>query len=80
MGTADIAKTLADLAAVDIKPVASALDVDLGSLLTQLDPSSGFFGHDKVEGVSPPPTASRTTVSIWRSTPPSCRPSRAPRR
>jgi hypothetical protein len=52
VGTDDTAKTLADLAGVGIKPVAGALDVDLGSLLTQLDPSGGFFGHDKVEGVA----------------------------
>jgi hypothetical protein len=52
VGAHDTAPDLADLAKAGIKPVASALDVDLGSLLTQLDPSGGFFGHDKVEGVA----------------------------
>ena len=35
-----------------ITPVAKSLDVDLGGLLTTLDPTGGFFGHDKVEGVA----------------------------
>jgi len=52
VGAHDTAPDLADLAKAGIKPVASALDVDLGSLLTQLDPTGGFFGHDKVEGVA----------------------------
>src|SRR6185503_2994969 len=41
-----------DLAKVGITPVSKALDVDLGGLLTGLDPTGGFFGHDKIEGVA----------------------------
>ena len=47
--TADAVK---DLAAAGITPVAKALHLDLGALVTGLDPSGGFFGHDKVEGVA----------------------------
>ena len=28
------------------------LDVDLGALVTRLDPSGDFYGHDKIEGVA----------------------------
>jgi hypothetical protein len=41
-----------DLAAVGITPVAKKLHLDLGALVTTLDPSGGFFGPDKVEGVA----------------------------
>jgi hypothetical protein len=47
--TADATK---DLAAAGIKPVTKKLHLDLGALVTSLDPSGGFFGHDKVEGVA----------------------------
>jgi hypothetical protein len=47
--TADATK---DLAAVGIRPVSKRLHLDLGALVTTLDPSGGFFGHDKVEGVA----------------------------
>jgi hypothetical protein len=52
VGTDDTAKSSADLAGVGITPVRKSLDVDLGALLTGLDPTGGFFGHDKVEGVA----------------------------
>jgi hypothetical protein len=52
VGTDDTATATADLAAAGIKPVSKSLDVDLGALVTTLDPSGGFFGHDKVEGVA----------------------------
>jgi hypothetical protein len=52
VGDADTATATQDLAAVGIKPVAKSEDVDLGGLLTKLDPTGGFFGHDKVEGVA----------------------------
>jgi hypothetical protein len=42
----------AALQAVGITPVAKAPYLDLGGLLTTLDPSGGFFGHDKIEGVA----------------------------
>lgn len=52
VGTDDTATAAADLAKVGITPVSKALDVDLGGLLTTLDPTGGFFGHDKIEGVA----------------------------
>lgn len=52
VGKADTAAALALLAKAGIQPVAQSLDVDLGGLLTQLDPSGGFFGHDKIEVVA----------------------------
>jgi len=32
--------------------VTKKLDLDLGALVTRIDPSGAFFGHDKVEGVA----------------------------
>jgi len=52
VGTDDTATATADLAKAGITPVTKSLDVDLGGLLTGLDPTGGFFGHDKVEGVA----------------------------
>jgi hypothetical protein len=52
VGADDTATATADLAAVGVKPVTKGLDVDLGGLLTTLDPTGGFFGHDKIEGVA----------------------------
>jgi hypothetical protein len=52
VGTDDTAAATSDLAAVGIKPVSKSLDIDLGGLLTRLDPTGGFFGHDKIEGVA----------------------------
>lgn len=39
------------LTANQITPVAKSLYLDLGALVTKLDPTGGFFGHDKVEGI-----------------------------
>ena len=52
VGDDDTATTTADLAGAGIVPAAKTLDVDLGGLLTGLDPTGGFFGHDKIEGVA----------------------------
>lgn len=41
-----------DLAAVGIKPVKSALFLDVAGLVTAIDPKGDFYGHDKVEGVA----------------------------
>jgi hypothetical protein len=40
------------LQANGIQPVTKALALDLGGLVSALDPTGGFFGHDKVEGVT----------------------------
>jgi hypothetical protein len=52
VGTDDTGQSQKDLAGVGVTPVRKSLDVDLGGLLTGLDPTGGFFGHDKVEGVA----------------------------
>lgn len=39
------------LRAAGVTPVAKSLSLDLGGLVTALDPTGGFFGHDKVEGI-----------------------------
>ncbi|MEU7787011.1 esterase-like activity of phytase family protein [Amycolatopsis sp. NPDC049159] len=52
VGKDTTAQATADLAAAGIKPVSKKLYLDLGALVTGLDPSGGFFGHDKVEGVA----------------------------
>ncbi|MCU1684362.1 MAG: 3-phytase [Amycolatopsis sp.] len=52
VGTDDTVTSIADLAAAGVKTVSKKLDVDVGGLLTSLDPTGGFFGHDKVEGVA----------------------------
>ncbi|QWF78409.1 esterase-like activity of phytase family protein [Amycolatopsis sp. CA-230715] len=52
VGAHDTEEATRDLADVDIKPVKKKLHVDVGGLLTRLDPKGGFFGHDKIEGVA----------------------------
>lgn len=52
VGKDDTAASRADLEAAGVTPVRKRLGVDLGALLTGLDPSGGFFGHDKIEGVA----------------------------
>jgi hypothetical protein len=52
VGKDDTAQSRADLAKAGITPVRKSLGLDLGALLTRLDPSGGFFGHDKIEGVA----------------------------
>lgn len=39
------------LQAAGITPVKSSLHFDLGAFLTRVDPTGGFFGHDKIEGL-----------------------------
>jgi hypothetical protein len=52
VGTADTADATKALAAAGITPAAERDYLDLGGLLSRLDPTGGFFGHDKVEGVA----------------------------
>jgi hypothetical protein len=52
VGADDTATAQSALAAVGVTPVRKSLGLDLGGLLTKLDPAGGFFGHDKVEGVA----------------------------
>ncbi|GGF32922.1 esterase-like activity of phytase family protein [Williamsia phyllosphaerae] len=40
------------LRAARITTATKTLDLDLGALVTRIDPSGAFFGHDKVEGVA----------------------------
>jgi hypothetical protein len=39
------------LQANHVTPVTKSLYLDLGGLVSRLDPTGGFFGHDKVEGI-----------------------------
>ncbi|HEX3588370.1 MAG TPA: esterase-like activity of phytase family protein, partial [Pseudonocardiaceae bacterium] len=52
VGTDDTADSTADLASVGIMPATESLFLDVSGLVTGLDPTGGFFGHDKVEGVA----------------------------
>jgi hypothetical protein len=52
VGTDDTATAKQALKKLHIVPVGSSLDVDVSGLVSELDPSGGFFGHDKVEGVA----------------------------
>ncbi|WP_018637794.1 esterase-like activity of phytase family protein [Parafrankia elaeagni] len=52
VGSTDTATAAATLASFGIRPVGKTLDVDLAGLVSTLDPTGGFFGHDKVEGVA----------------------------
>ncbi|WP_370947462.1 esterase-like activity of phytase family protein [Amycolatopsis sp. cg5] len=51
-GTDDTATVTARLLAAGIRPVSKKLTLDLGALVTKIDPTGGFFGHDKVEGIA----------------------------
>ena len=48
-GTTD---ATAKLKAAGVQPVTSSLFLDIGGLVTAIDPSGGFYGHDKIEGVA----------------------------
>ncbi|MEU6218163.1 esterase-like activity of phytase family protein [Streptomyces sp. NPDC047022] len=52
VGQGDTATAQAALKAVGVTPVAKSPYLDLGALVTHLDPAGGFFGHDKIEGVA----------------------------
>src|SRR5262245_40530139 len=52
VGTQNTADSAAALEGVGIRPVSSELFLDIAGLVTAIDPTGGFFGHDKVEGVS----------------------------
>lgn len=52
MADSSTAGALSTLQANGIQPVSKVLDLDLGGLLSSLDPTGGFFGHDKIEGVT----------------------------
>ncbi|MER6383879.1 esterase-like activity of phytase family protein [Streptomyces sp. NPDC001250] len=52
VGAGNTAAATSALKSVGITPVAKTLGLDLGALLTGLDPTGGFFGHDKIEGVA----------------------------
>jgi hypothetical protein len=52
VGKQDTATARATLAAAGVTVASKSLDLDLGGLVSGLDPTGGFFGHDKVEGVA----------------------------
>nr|WTB33386.1 esterase-like activity of phytase family protein [Streptomyces sp. NBC_00830] len=52
VGQDDTATAQAALKAAGVTPVTKTTYLDLGALVTGLDPAGGFFGHDKIEGVA----------------------------
>lgn len=52
VGKATTDQAAATLQAAHITPATKTLKLDLGALLTSLNPKGAFFGHDKVEGVA----------------------------
>jgi hypothetical protein len=52
VGTDNTTAARTALVRAGIRPVSSRLFLDIGGLVSAIDPSGGFFGHDKVEGVS----------------------------
>jgi len=62
-GTGDTKAATADLARAGITTVRKTAGIDLGGLLTGLDPAGGFFGHDKIEGIATPDGGRTIVVS-----------------
>ncbi len=52
VSTDNTADSAAALKGAGITPVSESLFLDIGGLVSAIDPSGGFFGHDKVEGVA----------------------------
>ncbi|NJP46121.1 esterase-like activity of phytase family protein [Actinacidiphila epipremni] len=52
VGTAGTNAALAALTKAGVNVAQKQASVDVGALVSQLDPSGTFFGHDKVEGVA----------------------------
>lgn len=52
VGTSPSATAEQTLAAAGITVAPKSLHLDLGALVSTLDPAGGFFGHDKIEGVA----------------------------
>jgi hypothetical protein len=52
VGADDTKTALAALTAAGIRVAQKQPYLQVGSLVSQLDPTGGFFGHDKVEGVA----------------------------
>ena len=54
VGVTTDAEAVQKLQSADIEVVSKTLKLDLGGLLTELNPKGELFGHDKVEGVVTP--------------------------
>lgn len=52
LGSDDTATAEQALTNIGITPVSKSLYLDEAGLVSRLDPTGGFFGHDKVEGVA----------------------------
>jgi hypothetical protein len=63
VGAATTADAAAALAGVGIEPAAKSLFLDLGGFVTSIDPTGGFFGHDKIEGVAALDGGKRLVIS-----------------
>ena len=51
------------LTAQGISVASKTLKLDVGALLTQLDPKGEFFGHDKLEGMATPDGGKTIVIS-----------------
>lgn len=63
IGESPKAAASATLASLGITPAAKKLTLDLGALLSTLNPAGTFFGHDKIEGVSALDGGSKLLIS-----------------
>jgi Esterase-like activity of phytase len=63
VGTDNTADAATALQGAGITPVSSSLFLDIGGLVTAIDPTGGFFGHDKVEGVAVLDAGKRVVLS-----------------
>jgi hypothetical protein len=52
VGKDGTAQATSDLTAAGITPVRASLFLDVGGLVTAIDPAGKYYGHDKVEGVA----------------------------
>jgi hypothetical protein len=52
VGAGSTAAATNALKSAGVTPVTKSLHLDLGGLVGSLDPTGGFFGHDKIEGVA----------------------------
>jgi hypothetical protein len=67
VGADDTKTALAALTAAGVRVAQKQPYLQVGSLVSQLDPTGGFFGHDRSKA-SPPPTADKLCISPTTTT------------
>jgi hypothetical protein len=63
VGVTDDAAAVAKLQSLGITTATKELQLDLGGLVTTLNPTGEFFGHDKIEGVTTPDGGSTLIIA-----------------